>query len=81
MYGCRWQRITIFVFQPASMMVKRGPRHGKHMALLLMYKGVAVPKDVSTADVSSKLTARDADHARDLLRAHQARGDPDRESA
>merc|ERR1711975_4902 len=38
--------ITNSVFEPASMMVKCDPRHGKYMACCLMYRGDVVPKDV-----------------------------------
>eukprot|EP00450_Noctiluca_scintillans_P000298 CAMPEP_0194500160 /NCGR_PEP_ID=MMETSP0253-20130528/16705_1 /TAXON_ID=2966 /ORGANISM="Noctiluca scintillans" /LENGTH=54 /DNA_ID=CAMNT_0039341975 /DNA_START=1 /DNA_END=161 /DNA_ORIENTATION=- len=31
--------ITMSVFEPASMMVKCDPRHGKYMACCLMYRG------------------------------------------
>ena len=36
--------ITNSVFEPASMMVKCDPRHGKYMACCLMYRGDVVPK-------------------------------------
>ena len=32
--------ITMSVFEPASMMVKCDPRHGKYMACCMMYRGV-----------------------------------------
>ena len=41
--------ITMFVCQLASMMVKCVRRHGKYMALCLMYQGVVVPKVVDAA--------------------------------
>jgi len=31
--------ITMSVFEPASMMVKCDPRHGKYMACCMMYRG------------------------------------------
>ena len=33
--------ITMSVFEPASMMVKCDPRHGKYMACCMMYRGVS----------------------------------------
>jgi tubulin alpha len=41
--------ITNSVFEPASMMVKCDPRHGKYVACCLMYRGDVVPKDVNAA--------------------------------
>eukprot|EP00434_Breviolum_minutum_P034304 symbB.v1.2.030356.t1/scaffold3407.1/size57423/1 len=41
--------ITMSVFEPASMMVKCDPRHGKYMACCMMYRGDVVPKDVNAA--------------------------------
>ncbi|KAL8201581.1 hypothetical protein R6Q57_010728 [Mikania cordata] len=41
--------ITSAVFEPANMMAKCDPRHGKYMACCLMYRGDAIPKDVNTA--------------------------------
>ena len=32
--------ITMSVFEPASMMVKCDPRHGKYMACCMMYRGI-----------------------------------------
>ena len=34
--------ITMSVFEPASMMVKCDPRHGKYMACCMMYRGRSV---------------------------------------
>ncbi|KAG5403436.1 hypothetical protein IGI04_009555 [Brassica rapa subsp. trilocularis] len=48
----RWlsvPEITNDVFEPASMMAKCDPRHGKYMACCLMYRGDVVPKDVNAA--------------------------------
>ncbi|KAK8299739.1 hypothetical protein V6Z11_D05G338400 [Gossypium hirsutum] len=36
-------------FEPASMMAKCDPRHGKYMSCCLMYRGDVVPKDVNAA--------------------------------
>eukprot|EP00009_Paramoeba_aestuarina_P013249 CAMPEP_0201539888 /NCGR_PEP_ID=MMETSP0161_2-20130828/70648_1 /ASSEMBLY_ACC=CAM_ASM_000251 /TAXON_ID=180227 /ORGANISM="Neoparamoeba aestuarina, Strain SoJaBio B1-5/56/2" /LENGTH=451 /DNA_ID=CAMNT_0047947315 /DNA_START=34 /DNA_END=1389 /DNA_ORIENTATION=+ len=41
--------ITNAAFEPASMMAKCDPRHGKYMAACLMYRGDVVPKDVNAA--------------------------------
>jgi len=41
--------ITNAAFDPASMMAKCDPRHGKYMAACLMYRGDVVPKDVNAA--------------------------------
>merc|ERR1711924_432434 len=46
--------ITMSVFEPASMMVKCDPRHGKYMACCLMYRGDVVPKDVNAAVATIK---------------------------
>merc|ERR1711869_10753 len=46
--------ITNAVFEPASMMVKCDPRHGKYMAVCLMYRGDVVPKDVNAAVATIK---------------------------
>ena len=39
--------ITMSVFEPAAMMVKCDPRHGKYMACCLMFRGDVGPKDVN----------------------------------
>jgi len=41
--------LTNSVFEPANMMAKCDPRHGKYMACCLMYRGDIVPKDVTSA--------------------------------
>ncbi|CAL1136980.1 unnamed protein product [Cladocopium goreaui] len=46
--------ITMSVFEPASMMVKCDPRHGKYMACCMMYRGDVVPKDVNAAVATIK---------------------------
>lgn len=46
--------ITASVFEPASMMVKCDPRHGKYMACCMMYRGDVVPKDVSASIATIK---------------------------
>jgi len=47
--------ITASVFEPANMMVKCDPRHGKYMACVLMYRGDVVPKDVNGAIATIKV--------------------------
>ena len=49
--------ITNTAFEPSSMMAKCDPRHGKYMAVCLMYRGDVVPKDVNAA-VSTIKTKR-----------------------
>merc|ERR1712107_899973 len=46
--------ITNAAFEPASMMSKCDPRHGKYMACCLMYRGDVVPKDVNAAVATIK---------------------------
>ncbi|EOD06593.1 alpha-tubulin [Emiliania huxleyi CCMP1516] len=46
--------ITNAVFEPASMLCKVDPRHGKYMACCLMYRGDVVPKDVNAAVATIK---------------------------
>jgi len=46
--------ITSSVFEPANMMTKCDPRHGKYMACCLMYRGDIVPKDVNAAIATIK---------------------------
>jgi hypothetical protein len=46
--------ITNSVFEPAGMMTKCDPRHGKYMACCLMYRGDVVPKDVNAAVATIK---------------------------
>ncbi|XP_048420250.1 tubulin alpha-2 chain-like [Pyrus x bretschneideri] len=46
--------ITNSAFEPASMMAKCDPRHGKYMACCLMYRGDVVPKDVNAAMATIK---------------------------
>ena len=55
--------ITNSVFEPANMMVKCDPRHGKYMACVLMYRGDVVPKDVNAAiaTIKSKRTIQFVD--------------------
>merc|ERR1712071_239948 len=46
--------ITNSSFEPASMMAKCDPRHGKYMPCCLMYRGDVVPKDVNAAIATIK---------------------------
>ena len=46
--------ISNAVFEPAAMMVKCDPRHGKYMAACLMFRGDVVPKDVNAAVATIK---------------------------
>jgi len=46
--------ITNSAFEPASMMAKCDPRHGKYMACCMMYRGDVVPKDVNAAVATIK---------------------------
>lgn len=46
--------ITNAAFEPANMMAKCDPRHGKYMACCLMYRGDVVPKDVNAAVATIK---------------------------
>jgi len=46
--------ITNSVFEPAAMLTKCDPRHGKYMAVCLMYRGDVVPKDVNSAVATIK---------------------------
>ncbi|KAK6247441.1 hypothetical protein QUC31_019006 [Theobroma cacao] len=46
--------ITNAVFEPASMMAKCDPRHGRYMACCLMYRGDVVPNDVNAAVATIK---------------------------
>jgi len=46
--------ITANVFESHSMMAKCDPRHGKYMAVCLMYRGDVVPKDVNAAVINIK---------------------------
>merc|ERR1711988_1306787 len=57
--------ITNSAFEPASMMAKCDPRHGKYMACCLMYRGDVVPKDVNAAvgTIKTKRTIRFVDWA------------------
>jgi len=41
--------LTNALFEPANMMAKCDPRHGKYMSCCLMYRGDIVPKDVTAA--------------------------------
>merc|ERR1712147_265556 len=41
--------ITNSSFEPASLVAKCDPRHGKYMACCMMYRGDVVPKDVNAA--------------------------------
>eukprot|EP01111_Echinosteliopsis_oligospora_P004453 TRINITY_DN171_c0_g2_i1.p1 TRINITY_DN171_c0_g2~~TRINITY_DN171_c0_g2_i1.p1 ORF type:complete len:471 (+),score=100.66 TRINITY_DN171_c0_g2_i1:61-1413(+) len=55
--------LTNAVFEPANMMAKCDPRHGKYMACCLMYRGDVVPKDVnsSVAIIKTKRTIQFVD--------------------
>merc|ERR1711939_189881 len=46
--------VTNSTFEPASMLTKCDPRHGKYMAACLMYRGDVVPKDVNAAVATIK---------------------------
>ena len=41
-------------FEPAQMLVKVDPRHGKYMACSMMFRGDVVPKDVNAAVATIK---------------------------
>merc|ERR1711975_145162 len=47
-------QVTNSAYEPASMMAKCDPRHGKYMACCLMYRGDVVPKDVNAAVATIK---------------------------
>merc|ERR1712153_216019 len=55
--------ITNSCFEPANMMTKCDPRHGKYMACCMMYRGDVVPKDVnaSIATIKTKRTIQFVD--------------------
>jgi len=55
--------ITNSAFEPASMMAKCDPRHGKYMACSMLYRGDVVPKDVnaSIATIKTKRTIQFVD--------------------
>jgi tubulin alpha len=57
------QALTTAVFEPANMMAKCDPRHGKYMAVCMMYRGDVVPKDVSSsiAQIKTKKTIQFVD--------------------
>ncbi|KAH9404298.1 hypothetical protein TYRP_000118 [Tyrophagus putrescentiae] len=46
--------ITNYCFEPQNQMVKCDPRHGKYMAVCLLYRGDVVPKDVNAAIAAIK---------------------------
>ena len=46
--------ITNSAFEPASMMAKCDPRHGKYMACSMLYRGDVVPKDVNASIATIK---------------------------
>ena len=46
--------ITMSVFEPASMMVKCDPRHGKYMACCMMYRGDSAESLITFAAFFSK---------------------------
>merc|ERR1712022_104755 len=69
--------ITNSVFEPAAMMVKCDPRHGKYMACCMMYRGDVVPKDMRACCMISNSTAiaevmSRIDHKFDLMYAKRA---------
>jgi len=41
--------LTTAVFDPANMMAKCDPRHGKYMAVCMMYRGDCVPKEIASS--------------------------------
>jgi len=50
--------LTSAAFEPSHMMAKCNPRHGKYMAVCLMFRGDVTPKDVSAsiAQIKTKKT-------------------------
>ncbi|ETN77833.1 Tubulin/FtsZ family, GTPase domain protein [Necator americanus] len=46
--------ITNMCFEPHNQMVKCDPRHGKYMAVCLLFRGDVVPKDVNAAIATIK---------------------------
>ena len=71
--------ITNSVFEPANMMTKCDPRHGKYMACCLMYRGDVVPKDVNAAvaTIKTKRTIQFVDWCVYACRLREARGRTD----
>jgi tubulin alpha len=55
-------QITTACFEPANQMVKCDPRHGRYMAVCLLYRGNVVPKDVNSAIATIK-SAESSMHA------------------
>jgi len=51
---CSVVEITSSAFEPASMMAKCHPCHGKYMACVLMYRGDVLRKDVNAAFATVK---------------------------
>lgn len=47
--------ITYSVFEPSNMLVKCDPRHGKYMAICLMYRGDVTKKDVNAVIATIKI--------------------------
>jgi len=46
--------LTDMCFEPANQMVKCNPRHGKHMACCMLYRGDVTPQNVNAAIASIK---------------------------
>ncbi|CAE7259409.1 TUBA [Symbiodinium microadriaticum] len=60
--------ITMSVFEPASMMVKCDPRHGKYMACCMMYRAaLRISNSTAIAEVFSRI-----DHKFDLMYSKRA---------
>eukprot|EP00435_Cladocopium_sp_Y103_P021499 s351_g5.t1 len=53
--------ITMSVFEPASMMVKCDPRHGKYMACCMMYRPVQKDVNAAVATIKTKRTIQFVD--------------------
>merc|ERR1719498_2356863 len=67
--------ITNAAFEPASMLTKCDPRHGKYMACCLMYRGDVVPKDVNAAVATIK-TKCDPRHGKYMACGMMTKCDP-----
>ena len=48
------QDLTLQCFEPSNQMVVCDPRHGKYMAVALLYRGDVVPRDASAAAATLK---------------------------
>ena len=62
------EEISNLALEPASMMVRCDPGHGKYMACCMMHRGNVLPKDIHAANMKIKRTLQTVDWCAGVLK-------------